>query len=292
MEKKSFYGYRANIVINKLNTYNLDLDNKEGRNKLFNLFFDKIKDNRLQSNYNKRKYFLLFISEIDEIIYCQLARKREYSKYEMQEDGIQEQLEEDYPYVNIFIDTKHQKILIESKKTIFENIDTCKKTIENIMKSTLNEYDASIELIPMSDEKTFWDIIDSEKNNIYKITFKLHSPNFLGTETSAKELMDSVRDTTGADHFEFTFHNEEGNLKPKKEVLQPYVEYATDGAGDWSMNIKEKDGESKRNTIKSGEFIKKIDCTITYDESGRITSYYEEIKKAFNKIENVDEFKV
>ena len=29
-----------------------------------------------------------------------------------------------------------------------------------------------------------------------------------------------------------------------------------------------------------------------YDESGRITSYYEEIKKAFNKIENVDEFKV
>lgn len=29
MEKKSFYGYRANIVINKLNTYNLDLDNKE-----------------------------------------------------------------------------------------------------------------------------------------------------------------------------------------------------------------------------------------------------------------------
>ena len=62
MEKKSFYGYRANIVINKLNTYNLDLDNKEWRNKLFNLFFDKIKDNRLQSNYNKRKYFLLFIS--------------------------------------------------------------------------------------------------------------------------------------------------------------------------------------------------------------------------------------
>ena len=38
-----------------------------------------------------------------------------------------------FPFINVFVELKTQKFLIESKTTVFDNYNTCSNVIQNIM---------------------------------------------------------------------------------------------------------------------------------------------------------------
>lgn len=99
----------------------------------------------LESKYQSRTYYLIFKNKYDDILHCQLARRKQFSKRELKDNNIIELDDNDYPYVNIFIELKSQKFLIESNTQVFENYNTCSKVIENIINNNLKDKDIRIE---------------------------------------------------------------------------------------------------------------------------------------------------
>lgn len=90
-ETIEFYGFRGNIIFpNQITLFSLGFENNSrDKNQVFQNFFEDLKLNgRVDSEYQKRKYYLIFINQYDSIIHCQLARERVLDKYEMTKEKI------------------------------------------------------------------------------------------------------------------------------------------------------------------------------------------------------------
>lgn len=288
---KKYYAYRANIAFEDLTIFNYQIDdNKENRNKIFRDFFEQLKNDKLKSNYATREYVLLYVNSNDDIVVCNLARKRNVNLNKVEDYKIVEKQEEDYPYVKVFVDLCHQKFLIEYNTSVFNNYETGKKTIENIIKSNIKEKNATITLNPISKENIFKKYLDSV-DYIYSVKFKLTTPNFLDGNTAAEDFLKDVHNITSGDSVELTIKNESGQLNLDSKGIESFVEYAECGAGIWEL--KYKNNNDKRTTIKSGdlgEFVNiPIDDMILKEELtlAQLTI----IKQAFNKVEKIASFK-
>ena len=291
-EKIRFYGYRGNIEFKDATIFNCDLiGNSEYKNKLFTKFFNDLKKEKLKSSYDVREYILLYVKDIsDSIIHCQLARKRNTSIYQLKDEKINELKSEDYPYVNVFVEIKSQKFLIESNSKVYENPETCKKTIENIMRTDLNESDAFIVINPITEEEKFWEKV--ENNDVYSITFKLNTPNWLDSKNSATELMSDIRRNTGADYAKLEFSTSNGSLELNKEGIESFLEYSTEGAGQWSMRYRDrKTGEKKyaRSNRRGKSIIINFENDLFDERKNNLTTKI--IQDAFDIIEKFEQFK-
>ena len=288
-----FHGFRGNIEFKNLDLFNYEkIENSSYKNKMFTDFFNDLKKNKLKSNYDVREYFLLYIQDIgDSIIHCQLARKRSSSLFELENLRIKELKNEDYPFVNVFIELKSQKFLIEYKNMVFDNPETCSKIIENIMKNDLKNQNAIIVINPITNESNFWDKINNQ--NVVKLTFNLNAPNYLDTNNFAEELMRELRRNTGADRTKIEFSSSEGTLNLNKNVIDTFFTYSSVGAGSWSAKYKDvENGET--HTISSSKKGKLVSTSI-HNLSLNDTIDAVEIKliqDAFDKIEAIEKFKV
>ena len=288
-EAKKYYAYRANIAFENLTLFNYQIDdNKENRNKIFRDFFEQLKMDRLKSNYATREYVMLYVDSHDDIVYCNVARKRNISINKVEEYKIVEKSEEDYPYVKVFVDLKHQKFLIECNSTVFNNYDTCKKTIENIIKSNIKEKNATITLNPINKKNVFKKYLD-EASYIYSIKFKLNAPNFLDGDSAAEDFLRDVHSTTYGDSVELTIKNESGNLDLKSSGIGSFINYAECGAGVWELKYKSED--SKKLTVKSGELGEYVAINDADIKDMLTLRQINLLQNAFNKVEVIESFK-
>lgn len=288
-----FYSYRGNIVFSdQVTIFNLGLENNsETKNKIFNKFFEELKNRtKLDSKFNKRVYYLIFINQYDSIVHCQLARQREYNKYEMTEEKVIGKKEKDYPYVNIFIELYSQKNLIESNETIFENYNTCSDVIQNIMNKHINVKDTNIRINPILKEDEFWDFFKGN-NKVSMIDFSLCVPNLFDADNDAVEFLKESNKNVGASNVSLKFSNSKGELKPNKKGIDSFIKYISAGGGKWKLIYKNKEGKSKRVNSKSKSI--KISIPISKDLLSNTLTIKEIniIKNEMKKIETMDKFK-
>lgn len=289
-----FYGFRGNIVFpNQATIFNFSLENNSSsKNSIFRDFFSMIeKQKKLESHYKKRTYFLIFKNKYNDILHCQLARKKQFNKRDIVDDNIIELEDKDYPYVNIFVDLIGQKFLIESNTQVFENYNTCSSVMENIINTNLNKKDIGIVLNPIIEEKSFWSHFE-EGNKIYKIEFKLTVPNMFDTENDVTTLLKEAEKNTGSDGVDITFKNSKGNLKPNRVGFDSYVRYISDGGGKW--NLTKIDDRGKEVIIKSEQKSIMVNISIPFErlitsklDAGEIKN----IESCFDNIENLQKFK-
>lgn len=285
------YGFRCNLAVKDISIYNVDLpDSKESRNKMFVDFFSHLQEKRiLETTYNKRKYIIIYKEELRDIIHCQIARKREVSINQFDNGVIIEKKEEDFPYVNIFIDLIGQKIIIEVNSSVFDNVDTCKKVLENIMRNYFRNLDVIVEIHPIIEKKQFRTCFEDCK--IEKISFEMNVPNWGNASSAAKELAEDSKNM-GAEKIQYSLFNKEGNIIYKEDEMDSFVRYISDGAGSWQVNGKDKYGS--KFSVKSENQKKKLIMNMSRD---RINSELDEIESAiikdtFNKIETIERLKM
>lgn len=288
-----FYGYRGNILFpNQITIFSYGFENNSrSKNEVFRNFFKELEEKgRVDSEYQKRKYYMIFINQYDAIIHCQLARERIYDKYEMTTDKIVETKDQDFPFVNIFIELASQKFLIESKSSVFENYDTCSDVVQNIMNKFLKNVDAVIDINPITKEQTFWDFFNDD-NEVKNLNFNLSVPNLFDASNDATNFLNDARDNVGASKVNLNFSNSEGKLKPNKEGIDSFVKYTCAGGGNWRLKYVNKNGENK--TANSKQKSKKISIKFFKEE---INNKLDEnkikiIKLEMNKIEEIEKFK-
>lgn len=290
-KEKKYYAFRANIAFENINLFNFkEEDNKVNRNLLFREFFKDLKEEKLKSIYVRREYILLYICEENDLVHCKLARKRNISINNIDGFELKERIEEDYPYVNVFIELKHQKILIENNTSVFDNVITAKKEIEKIMSSNFYLKNAIIKLNPIVKQNEFEDHI-KKYDSIYSIKFKLSVPNWLDGESSAEDFLTDVRNVTFGDSVDLTIKNSTGNLALNNPSINSFVRYSSSGAGTWEMVCK--NNNEKRTTIKSGDLNESVMIILDLDmeENKILVHQLESINCAFNKIEEIEKFK-
>lgn len=291
-ETIEFYGFRGNIIFpNQVTLYSLGyVNNSKNKNQVFKEFFNELKSNgKVDSEYQKRKYYMIFINQYDTIVHCQLARERIYDKYEMTSKKIIGTKDQDYPFINVFIETESQKFLIESKTTIFENYNTCKDVIENIMNKYLKKIDATININPILEEQEFWSFFKND-NEVKSLSFNLTVPNIFDASDDATDFLNDARDNVGASNVSLNFSNSEGKLEPNKNGIDSFVKYTSAGGGTWHLSYKNKEGETKK--INSEQRSKKISIKFYKEEINSLDeNKIKIIKYEMNKIETIEKFK-
>lgn len=257
------YGFRCNLAVKDITIYNVNLpDTQESRNKLFNNFFSYLKDKKmLETSYNKRKYIIIYKEEVKNIFHCQVARKREVSINQFDNGDIIERKEEDYPYVNIFVDLVGQKIIIEVNSAVFDNVDTCKKVLQNVMRNYFKSIDVMVEIHPITEKRDFKNCFSGGK--IKKVYFEMNIPNWGNAASAAKELAEDSKNM-GAEKIIFSLLNKEGNIIYREEEMESFVQYVADGAGSWKVDGIDDSGD--KFSVKSEEQKKKMMINITRDE--------------------------
>lgn len=294
MDNNIFYGFRGNISFpdqSSIFNYNLTNDSNS-KNKIFRDFFHLVENaKKFESQYQKRIYYLIFKNRYNDILHCQLARKKQFNKRDLVDNNIIDVEEDDYPYVNVFIELKSQKFLVESNTQVFDNYNTCSNVIENIMNSNLKEKEIRIDLNPIIEEENFWHYFDNDFK-VYNIHFKLIAPNSFDAEDSASKLVKAAQNDIGANIVNIDFCNSEGNLKPNRVGVNSYIKYISDGAGEWKITVLNEKG--KKEKISSKQKSTKVSVPISNDELKNKRLDYEQIctiVNCFNEIERVIKFK-
>lgn len=292
-DSKVFYGFRGSIEFSdQLSLFSLGIENNtENKSNIFKTFFSKLEELKMvHSDYKKRDYLLIFCNKYEDIIHCQLARKKEYLKHELVDSTLVEKIDDDYPNVNIFVQLDSQKFLIESNSQIFENYNTCRDVIENIMNGNFDFDDVYIVLEDIVKEERFWDSFN--KNiPVYSIEFLLNSPNLFNSSSDAEDFMKASYENTQANQVSLKFINKEGNIKPHPKGIDSYVKYASAGGGSWSQIVQGENG--KKIKITSKQKSQKIIININHEQmkDNNIEKSIDEIKNKFSMIETIERFK-
>lgn len=291
-ETIEFYGFRGNIIFpNQVTLFSLGLENNSrDKNKVFTNFFEELKSSgKVDSEYQKRKYYLIFINQYDSIIQCQLARERIFDKYEMTKEKVIGTKDQDFPFINVFVELKTQKFLIESKTTVFDNYNTCSNVIQNIMNKYLKKVDATINVNPIVEEQKFWKFFEGD-NEVKNLTFNLAVPNLFDASDDATSFLNDARDNVGASNVSLNFTNTEGKLQPNKEGIESFVKYTSAGGGTWNLKYKNKNGDTKN--VSSEQKSKKISIKFLKNELNSLNKEkIERIKYEMQKIETIEKFR-
>ena len=291
-ETIEFYGFRGNIIFpNQVTLFSLGLENNSrDKNKVFTNFFEELKSSgKVDSEYQKRKYYLIFINQYDSIIQCQLARERIFDKYEMTKEKVIGTKDQDFPFINVFVELKTQKFLIESKTTVFDNYNTCSNVIQNIMNKYLKKVDATINVNPIVEEQKFWKFFEGD-NEVKNLTFNLAVPNLFDASDDATRFLNDARDNVGASNVSLNFTNTEGKLQPNKEGIESFVKYTSAGGGTWNLKYKNKNGDTKN--VSSEQKSKKISIKFLKIELNSLNKEkIERIKYEMQKIETIEKFR-
>lgn len=108
----------------------------------------------------------------------------------------------------------------------------------------LSEYNHRIFIEGKSESSTFWNILNT-KSKVYRLEFRLISPNILDTNKKARDALESLKDIFGQEEVDIALKNESGDLKVPKLLVSNYLEYISEGEGSWSL-VTEGDRGGKK----------------------------------------------
>lgn len=218
--------------------------------------FGKKKTIRFISKHRADKEYIhrYLIPPTDDIIIMRIANKRTTT---IVTEDLKEIQEDDYPNCIVIIDNRPgiQRILIENKKTAFQDV----KQLANIITFTLNgvlyPYNLSIEMMHLQDPRVFWQLASDRRSypdGFYKISFHLPHLNLERLKKVFDKVLILSREVFDSD-LEWSYKAQKGGELPldeKNEHQKALVEWMMKHVG--SENIKLYSNAQKRRAIIVG----------------------------------------
>lgn len=165
---------------------------------------------------------------------------------------------DDYQNCLVIIDNRPgiQRMLIEQKKTAFQNVKQLAGIIEWTLKHILRRHDLDVELMHLQDPRVFWDIVKDRKSypdGFYKITFHLPHLNLERLKKVFDKVLVMSRKVFDSD-LEWSYKAQKGGELPldeNNEQQSALIEWMMSEVG--SENIKLYPNTAKRKAIIVGE---------------------------------------
>jgi len=131
----------------------------------------------------------------------------------------------------------------------------CRALQQGLGEVTLSKYNYKIFIEGKTQKEVFWNIVH-EKKKVYKLEFKLISPNILDTNQKARDALKALKEIFEQEEIDITLKNDSGDLKVPDEPVSSYLEYITEGEGAWKITTEGDRGGKK--THSSSENIDTI----------------------------------
>ena len=209
----------------------------------------------MSNNSGEKEYIHRYIiPPTDDITMMRIANKRVTT---IVRADLKEVQEDDYPNCIVIIDNRPgiQRILIENKKTAFQDVKQLARIIKWTLDDILVRYSLKIELMHLQDPRVFWTLVNDKRNypdGFYKITFHLPHLNL----ERLKKIFDNVlvmsRKVFDSD-LEWSYKANQGGalaLDEKNEFQKELIEWMMSDVG--SENIKLYSNADKRKAIIVG----------------------------------------
>ena len=157
--------------------------------------------------------------------------------------------------VLLIIDVVTQHIFASKDWKFGQPEQICKALQQGLGEVTLSKYNHRIFIEGKTQKEVFWNIVH-EKKKVYKLEFKLISPNILDTNQKARDALKALKEIFGQEEIDITLKNDSGDLKVPEEPVSSYLEYITEGEGAWKITTEGDRGGKK--THSSSENIDTI----------------------------------
>lgn len=212
---------------------------------------------RFTSKFGGDKEYIhrYIIPPTDGITMMRIANKRITT---IVRSDLKEVQEDDYPNCIVIIDNRPgvQRVLIENKKTAFQDV----KQLAGILKWTLDEilsrYSLMIDLMHLQDPKVFWELVSDNRSypdGFYKITFHLPHLNLDRLRKIFDRVLVMSREVFDSD-LEWSYKANKGgqlSLDEHNQYQKELIEFMMAEVG--SDNIKLFSNADKRKAIVVGK---------------------------------------
>lgn len=165
--------------------------------------------------------------------------------------------------ITVIFDVESQHIFV-GKDWRFGTAEQIMKSIQAALtEPVLANYNHKVFVEGKSEPEKFWNLAD-EKNRIYRLEFKLISPNILDTNKKARDALESLKDIFGQEEIDISLKNETGGLKIPQEPVSDYLDYIAEGEGSWKM-VAEGDRGGKK-SYSSNEVVDTVNLPSVENE--------------------------
>ncbi len=217
------------------------------------------------SSFNGVESVLFYTRPIGETAHLlKFCRKQRLRRFEIETDlsDVIPRVLDTYPFVYVIVDTGQQTVMVQKKSTVFKSAGGAKASLTAMVKQFLSDDNYYFSLDEITASSSFWETIESA-DEVYDVTLKLQSPNFLGSGYATTELLNRIRKVTNNDYVDITLSNSSGELEMPRDEYGDTIDYVTAGGGSWSTTVAS--GGSKRVTHKSDDFAKVIEVRVSED---------------------------
>ena len=191
--------------------------------------------------------------------FCRKMRVQRFEIDSTRNDVFQHDIDS-YPYVYIIVDTSMQIVMMQRKSSVFSSVGGAKGSFEALVKTFMSDDNYYFSLDEITASTSFWDTVENA-DEVYDVTLKLKSPNFLGAGYSTTDLLRRLQNVTNNDRLSLKLSNSSGELDMSRDEYDDTIEYITAGGGSWSATTST--GGARRVTHKSDEFVKTVEVKVS-----------------------------
>ncbi len=169
---------------------------------------------------------------------------------------------DDYQNCLVIIDNRDgiQRVLIEQKKSAFQEVRTLVEILEWTLNKYLEKYSLEISFMHLQEPRVFWDFVNDRRTypqGFYKITFYLPPLNLKRLSSAYNRVLTTSREVFDSD-LEWSYKASKGGMLPldeKNKKQRELIEYMMSDVGSDSgrSNIKLYSNTAKQKPILVGE---------------------------------------
>jgi hypothetical protein len=185
---------------------------------------------------------------VGDYIVASLGKRSEAELSGPPSKGFELTTQEEWPHVLVIINTSAkqplgQTIAIQWDNSVFrEPVNQLRALVDAraAQNDKLDGYELVLASVATPD--SFWDIVRSRTGRIQRLTFDLAAPNFLALNNALSASMKEIKEQFNATEATVSIGNPQGGLQipTDSKFVQEAVEYATKGAGEIKLKVKEE----------------------------------------------------
>ncbi|MHC1788380.1 hypothetical protein [Solidesulfovibrio sp.] len=258
MKMATFVCLRFYVVPVDYQLFKQNIPDKDKIN-LFKQFF------LVNKNYELGKdviYAMRITHNDGNLYFGKLSKKGSVEKRDITPIDVEDSVVDDWPYVNFVFDVSGsvQLMIVEKNNDIYQDVSALKFKLSKMAKKVMAYSGFSVNFEPIVEKLAFWRIV-GEAEGVYSLRFKLESPNMLGATVRARGFLKLVQKRFNNNKLETRFVNSDGKLEIPRNRVEPFVEYADQGGGSWSLLVgrdgKKKAYTSSQNVVTAQERLDK-----------------------------------
>ncbi len=208
--------------------------------------------------YRNKDHALVGFSRLPEdsrFLLGRLAKKRETAIGQLRQHDVVEITTEDWLPIWVLFDTVDQYIAVEIHNR-FGQVDHVVRVLQqSLTESVGEEYRHEIIVSPVTDARTFWEIIERSPR-IYRARLRFVSPNFIDTRGQFSNELRRWKRLFNQTEAVLDLRNDDGQLSLPTDRLKEPVKYIAAGEGDWKLTVEDAGQRRSKSSSDSSESLR------------------------------------